>query len=170
MPIRTTTVDRQRTLASLAKALFDTGNRPEAVGRAVEALRHANPQLAENAALKSGMTLFVPKIANMKLAAGKTRAADDVVVNLALERARSLAQLAGKPLDATIAAAEERARDAQSPDTVRMILRARPDLKEGIKFMQEGAAREVERVKAAATTFRAIIDAVVQDLQKRSSR
>jgi len=169
MPIRTTTVDRQRTLAGLAKAVFDTGNRPELIEKAVEALRHANPQLGEDAALKSGMTLFVPRIEGMKLGAAKAQAGDEALAELALERANSFAQLAGKPLDAAIAAAQERAKDTLSPETLKAILQARPDVEKQIKAMQEGTAREAERIQAAVTNFRVTIKTIVKDLQNRAS-
>lgn len=168
MPIRTTTVDRQRTLAGLAKDVFDTGNRPEAVERAADALLRANPQLAGNAALKSGMTLFVPRIKGMKLAAGKTRARDDDLVDFVLERARSFAQFAGKPLDQVIAAAEGRVKETQSPETEKAIVGARPDLKDQIKVMQEGAQREAERIKVSVERVRVTIAAIVRDLEKRT--
>jgi gas vesicle protein len=165
MPIRTTTVDRQRTLAGLAKATFDTGNRPEAVEKAVEALLRANPQLTRDSALKSGMTLFVPRIRDMPPAAGKTRAHDDIVALLS-QRAKAFEQFAGKPLDQAIAAAEERVKDTLSPDTAKAIVGARPDLKDKIKVMQEGAKKEAERVKTSTERIRTTIAEVVRDIEK----
>ena len=169
MPIRTTTVNRHRTLAGLAKAVFDTGNHPETIEKTVEALRRANPQLAENAALQSGMTLFVPKVEGVGPGVTRVQTGHEALADLAVERAKSLAQLAGRPLDAVMAAARERAEDTRSPATVRTILRARPDMEEHIATMQAGAAREAERIQAAVEKFRATMETLIEDLGNRAS-
>ncbi|WP_141340285.1 hypothetical protein [Bradyrhizobium sp. USDA 3458] len=170
MAIRVAKVGSHRTLAAFAKALYNVGNRQEALDMAVLALRRANPQVAEDKALKPGMTLIAPELTAIQRSPTGMRADADVLVSLALARAQALAGLAGEPLEAAVRAAFDRATDAHDPQTVDAILTVRPDLREQINAIQDGAALEFNRIKAAAERARATIDAMTQDIRKRAAR
>lgn len=167
MPLRIEIVGRHRTLAGVAKAVFDVGEQPEKLEQAVDALRRANPHLTDDSSVKAGMPLFVPEWRTGRPGVSTASGNSDDLTGIARERAEVFASLAGRSLEEAVAAAKTRAEDARSDEMVHALQEARPDLAEHVQALQEGAAREVERLSAVAERASATIAAMVEALKSR---
>ena len=165
MPIRLATIGRQRTVAGIAKAVFDVSS-GAALDQAQAALIRANPHLADEGSIRPGERIIVP--AHPTLRPHPATATDDTLsqplLDLARERLAALDKLSGDALERVVAAAKEAAEETRSKDKIDAILKARPDLREQLGAIQEGASREAERVIASVQMLRDAVERLKSDL------
>src|SRR4051794_29456578 len=62
MSLKIATVERQRSLVTLARSLFNIRHEPELQKRAEQALLQANPQLVQGARIATGDIIVVPEV------------------------------------------------------------------------------------------------------------
>lgn len=167
MPLRTLTVGRQRSLATIAKAVYDVGNDAAALERAVTALRDANPHAREDAALASGVTLMVPTVPGLRATGSGTVTADDRRLALALERAEALKRVADSTFTRALDEAKRWQREAAAKETTDAILSARPDLKAEIPVIKDKAAERVKKIGEAAKVFASTLDEALGALKQQ---
>lgn len=165
MPIRLATIGRQRTIAGIAKAVFDVSS-GAALEQAQAALIRANPHLADESAIRPGERIIVPAIPALRPhpAAAAGDALPEPLLDLARERFAALEKMAGDPLEKIVAAAKEAAQETRSKDRIDAILKSRPDLREQIGAIQQGAEAELERVIAATGALRDAVERLKADL------
>ncbi|HYE29034.1 MAG TPA: hypothetical protein VEA61_12500 [Allosphingosinicella sp.] len=182
MPIRITKVGRQRSLAGLAKALFDTKGSAELQERAEAALLRANPQLAAEGGLKAGATVIVPTVRDLRAKeepaavepppppppsgarGGRDSEEAEPVLALARQRAESLAELGGRSIEAALAVARRSLRELKSEETAAALLAARPDLRDRLETVRGEADKEVKRIAEAGRTLRQVTARALDDL------
>jgi hypothetical protein len=165
MPIRFTTVDRQRSLAAVARAVYDIGNEPEALERAVAALRRANPHARDDSALASGMTLVVPDLRRLRPAGTANDVPVDTTQRTALERAEALRRVTDRSLARAVDEAKRWEREVAADVTLEAIIKTRPDLRDKLPFFREDAGKRVERIAAAGQAFGKTMDEVLKALK-----
>lgn len=103
MPLKLAVVGRQRSLASLAKALYALGDNPDHQARAEAALVRANPHLGGDGKPRAGSTLVVPGVPGLATSPTARRAplAPDPFDKLDRERLERLAKVAERLPDIT---------------------------------------------------------------------
>lgn len=184
MPIRITTIGRQRTVAGLAKALFDTKGSAALQERAEAALLRANPQLAQEGGIKAGLSIIVPAVRDLipkgedtpaapsppppgATAAPAARAGEpppDSAIGLAASRVRALADLGGQSLEAALADAKLAVKELKSEETATALRAAHPDFGERLEAVRGEADKEVKRITESGKQLREITAQVLADL------
>ncbi|HVQ07047.1 MAG TPA: hypothetical protein VMS43_01295 [Allosphingosinicella sp.] len=178
MPVRITKIGRQRTVAGLAKALFDTKGSAALQGRAEAALLRANPELAKEGGIKAGMTLIVPRVRDLAAkneeggpptppAPAPTDGGKDspaTAIGLARGRTQALAELGGRALDAALSSAKRSAKELKSEATATALLAARPDFAERLEAARGQADQEVKRIAEAGKQLRKVTALALDDL------
>ena len=181
MPIRIATVGRQRSVAGLAKALFDTRGSAALQERAEAALLRANPQLATEGGLKSGATVIVPPVRDLSprevpeaapspppavpaAPAGARPQSREPAIALARERAAALAELGGRAIEEALGAAKRSARDLKSEEVAAALLQVRPDMRDRLEAVRGEADKEVKRIAEAGKQLRKVTARAIEDL------
>lgn len=179
MPIRITKIGRQRTIAGLAKALFDTKGSAALQERAEAALLRANPQLAQEGGIKAGLSIIVPKVRELSAnedaapatpspppssAAAGVEAEVESSIGLARSRVQALADLGGRSLAAALDSAKRAAKELKSEETATALLAAHPDFGERLEAVRGEADKEVKRITESGKQLRDITAQVLADL------
>jgi phage tail protein X len=166
MPIRITKIGRQRTVAGLAKALFDTKGSAALQERAEEALLRANPRLAEEGGIKPGSSVIVPEVRDLgaKEAAADGKDESEAAIGLARGRAQALADLGGRSLEAALGGAKRAARELKSEATATALLAVRPDFRARLEAARGEADKEVKRIADAGKELRKVTALALDDL------
>jgi hypothetical protein len=166
MPIRIATIGRQKSVATLAKALFETNGSPEALARAEEALVRANPGIAAEGAIKPGMRIFVPSGS----AFGPKAQADDgdgdaePLVAVARANAAALDKLVAGSVARLIEETKKGAGEVK--EVIGRLSASRPEFKElGAQIVKDAEA-EAERMSQGADAVRAAIKQLTKDLPR----
>jgi hypothetical protein len=187
-PIRIAQVGRQRSVAGLAKALFDTKGSAALQERAEAALLRANPQLAAEGGIRSGATIIVPAVRDVPprteepaaasqpsprgraapaapaASAGGGEPSREPAIAAARERATALAELGARSIEAALGAAKRSARDLKSEETAAALLAVRPDMKERLEAVRGEADKEVKRIAEAGKRLRNVTARALEDL------
>jgi hypothetical protein len=164
MAVRIATIGRQKSVATLAKALFDTKGSPEAQARAEEVLLRANPGIAIEGAIKSGVRIVVP--ADTKLSTKPS--ADDIdadaepLVAVARAQAEALDKFIAGPVSRLIEETKKGAGDVK--EIVGRLAANRPEFKDLGAEIIKNAAGEAERMNKGSDAVRAAIKALGKDL------
>lgn len=166
MPIRIATVGRQKSVATLAKALFETKGSPEAQARAEEALLRANPGISSEGAIKPGVRVVVPSGPEHapKALANDIDGDAEPLVAVARANAEALEKLAAGPVARLIEVTKKDAGDVKG--VVGRLSAFRPEIKElGAQIIKDAAA-EAGRMSQGADAVRAAIKELANDLPK----
>ena len=167
MTIGTASIGRQRTLAGLAKTLFDLRGSAVTQGEAEAALLRANPHLGESGGFARGDTVIVPELAGAAPLAGTTLAAGDGGEPFGRIAAQfgELAAFATKALDAGLDAAKQSAATLQDRSFVAAAGKGRPDLLARLPEIQKAAKDDVEALAAQGALLRAALAQATADLK-----
>ncbi|MEA3028997.1 MAG: hypothetical protein QOG13_322 [Sphingomonadales bacterium] len=149
-------IGRQKTIAGLAKAVFDVKGDPELQKVGEEALLNANPGLAEEGGMKPGTPIIVPQLRD-PLAPGPDRAPVLPPAAVSAVRAAAAADLAGAPLDAALKEAVDGAKMLKTKAVADAIAAARPDLKDQLPAIAAEAEQEAKRAAEAVAELRAAL-------------
>jgi cysteinyl-tRNA synthetase len=166
MPVRFTTIGRQRTLSGIAKAVYDVGSRADALEQAVEALRRANPQLGDDASITPGMNIAVPALGSIKQSEAAAVPEPEALQALAAQRARALASLAARATQTSLEEAKKWQEDSRSPETVSAIIKARPDLRDKLDALQADAVKRTERIAQSGDTLDSALKSLIDSLKQ----
>ena len=168
MAIDLTTIGRHKTIAGLAKAVFELKGGPELQARAEEVLLRANPALATEGGLRPGAPIIVPPIGLP--GAGRESKLPAESIALVRRAAAALAEQAGAPLDAALKEATERAKSLSAKPTIEAIVAARPDLKEQLPAIAAAAQEEAKSAAEAAANLRDAIGRIEGSIPGNGTR
>jgi hypothetical protein len=166
MPLRITTVGREKTVGGLVKSLLGAKSSKELQERATEALLRANPALAEEGGVRAGMPVIVPDLGrsddDTPAAAAEDAPPHGTPLEIALMAARD--QL-GSGIDAAAAAVKAQAKAIRSTKTQKAVLAAHPELnKDQLEAMAAAEEQEADRLAALVQEFRARIDRAIEGM------
>lgn len=169
MPIRIATAGRQKSVATLAKALFETKGSPEVQARAEEALLRANPGIAVEGSIRPGARIIVPSEADLppKPSAADTDGDADPLVAIARGNAKALNTLVSGPVAKLIEETKKGAGEVK--EVVGRIAAARPEIKALVAQIQKDAAAEADRMASGAEAVRAALRQLEKDLPKNEA-
>lgn len=170
MAITFATAGRHKSVATLAKALFDTGDSPELQARAEEALLKANPGLAVEGGIKPGMPIVMPSGRDLtpKEAVTKNEDFADPLFATAARNAGLLGKLVAGPVAAAIEEAKKGA--AEVKEVAGRLAASRPEIKPLAAQIQKDAAAEADRMTKGAEAVLSALKQLAKDLPKRSLR
>lgn len=164
MAVRIATIGRQKSVATLAKALFDTKGSPEAQARAEEALLRANPGIAVAGAIKPGTRIVVPTDPNLssKPADDDIDADTEPLVAVARANAEALEKHIAGPVTRLIAETKKGAGEIK--EIVGRLAANRPEFKELGADITKNASGEAGRMTLNADAVRTALKALAKDL------
>jgi hypothetical protein len=168
MAVRIATIGRQKSVATLAKALFDTKGSPEAQAQAEEVLLRANPGIAVAGAIKPGMRIVVPTGPALaaKPSADEIDADAEPLVSVARAQAEALEKHIDGPIARLIAETKKGAGDVK--EIVGRLAANRAEFKELGAEIIKNAAEEAARMSKGSDAVRAAIKALGKDLPKET--
>lgn len=170
MAIAIATAGRHKSVATLAKALFDTKDSPELQARAEAALLKANPGLAAEGGIRPGMRIVMPSRRDL-VAKELSGESDDIAEPLLAMAARN-AELLRKHVTGPVAAAIEDTKKnaAEVKDVVGRLAASRPEIKSLAAQIQKDAAAEADRIAKGAEAVLSALKQLAKDLPKGSLR
>ena len=171
MALKVATIERQRTLAGLAKTLYAVKDAPELQKKAEEALVRANPHLAEEGKLKSGETVVVPDVKGLDRAKDATaRFADDPLGDRGAERLRRLSAASEKLAAAAAKAGEAAAAALKDRTFTAALAKTHPELKGQVADITAASKADADRLVLRTKQLQDAIKLAEADRQRLDSR
>jgi HPt (histidine-containing phosphotransfer) domain-containing protein len=165
-------IGRQKTLASLAKAAFKLETNDAGLqAKAEAALVEANPHLANEAGIKAGTEIIVPKVPGLGAIDPSRLAnkADASLHRLAAGRAKSLSVAAVAAFADAIETARRNLKELESKE-IDHLLQVRPDLIKQMGALSKAAEADIEALRVRSQATEKSIKQASDDLAKLSGK
>ena len=172
MPIKFATVNRERTLAGLARSIFGIKNEPELQRRAEAALIKANPHLANAGRLQAGSTVVVPDVPGLSATDGVRRLPilPPLIEDNHGERLSRLAKVTERLVDIAAQDGELRRGELKKRDFAAALARTHPDLREQVPQIAEATSAHAELLVLRAKQLHEAVMRVQADHERRKTR